>query len=297
MSAPGRPVAEADLHALADGFAAPERRSAIMDHLEADPEEARRVADWCTQNEAIRRAFGKAVSAPLPAALTLTPTAQIATLPERPPQTARAAPRRRTTLLPRIAAMRPAARAAAILAGLLVGAGSGWVGAQAFSAWRSASEATRVGTGRTDADDPFAERAAEAHQVYAEDPASPVEVPARDKGRLLRWIAERTGVDEIVPDLQPSGYAFLGGRIVPSNLGPAAMFVFDGAGRRISLVVGHASHLPQASLRYREIGGTGSVAWASGNTAFAVSGAADEDLLSRTAMAIMAAEARRARTP
>ena len=45
------PIAQEDLHAYVDGQLTPTRRAAVQRYLQANPEEARRVAAWTAQRD------------------------------------------------------------------------------------------------------------------------------------------------------------------------------------------------------------------------------------------------------
>jgi anti-sigma factor RsiW len=53
---------------------------------------------------------------------------------------------------------------------------------------------------------------------------------------LLQWISERLGRKVAIPDLAAAGYRFMGGRVVATAHGPAALFLYDdGRGGRLAV--------------------------------------------------------------
>ena len=120
------PISETELNAYVDGETFPERQAVIEAWLAGDPSEAARVRAWRRQNQALRAAFVRILSEPLPAGL-----ADLAS--QRPAASARV-----TMLPPAVGAPPPprpqpwdgADRLALIIAGsFLAGAGVACLGA------------------------------------------------------------------------------------------------------------------------------------------------------------------------
>lgn len=88
----------------------------------------------------------------------------------------------------------------------------------------------------------FVRQAAMAHTVFAPEVRHPVEVDATQQAHLVQWLSKRLGKPLKVPDLQPVGYELVGGRLLPSNEGARAQFMFqDRNGQRITLYLGAAT--------------------------------------------------------
>ena len=112
------------------------------------------------------------------------------------------------------------ARIAAAAALLVLSASSGWFARGAFDPGRFPDEALR------------------AHAIYAVEKRHPVEVGATEAAHLESWLTKRTGVPIVVPSLERHGYALMGGRLLSSSAGPAALIMFEnGQENRISLIV------------------------------------------------------------
>ena len=63
------PISETELNAYVDGETFPERQAVIEAWLAGDPAEAARVQGWRRQNQALRAAFARILSEPMPAGL------------------------------------------------------------------------------------------------------------------------------------------------------------------------------------------------------------------------------------
>jgi anti-sigma factor RsiW len=72
-----------------------------------------------------------------------------------------------------------------------------------------------------------AQEAADSYNVYAPDHVRPVEMRSADSAQLVQWVSDRLHRPVKVPDLTTSGYRLMGGRLVATSHGPAAMFMYD----------------------------------------------------------------------
>jgi len=188
-----RPITEDDLHGFIDEALDAERRQEVASYLDRHPDIARRVKLMVEQRDMLRTALAPIAEEPVPAELG------IARLVEE---------RRRPKQLPRWASA-----AAAILLLALGGAG-GW-------SLRGLSPPSREGVAA------LTNEAAASFAVYAPDLVHPVEIRADDHRQLSAWISQRIGRAIAAPDLTASGYRFMGGRIVATAHGPAALFMYD----------------------------------------------------------------------
>ncbi len=230
------PVSEAELHAYADGQAAPERIGVIAAALRDDPAQAAFVAGLRAQSAALRDALDPMLAEPIPPRLL----------------EAAARPRRawREALVP--------AGAAALLA---LGCAAGWF----------ARDATlrEAGTPTT-----FARQAALTYALYSADVNRPVEVWAAEEKRLVTWLSRRLGFAVHAPDLNGFGYALVGGRLVAGNAQPAAFFMYENADKqRLTLQVRKQSEGPaDAAFRYTLEDGVGVFVWVDDRCGYALSG-------------------------
>ncbi|HEY0183122.1 MAG TPA: anti-sigma factor [Rhodopila sp.] len=203
MTDPIRPIQEDDLHAYVDDRLEPARRREVETHLQANPDLRRRVEGWHQQAKALREALVFKLHEPVPSSLHL------GRLMEQ-----RAA--RQWGLFStkwRIAAM--------LLLTLGLGAGAGWTarGTQRMG------EVTRLGR-----------EAAAAHSVFTADPTRPIEIGPENRDELVAWIGQKLHHPVNVPDLSAQGYRLVGGRVLSTMIGAAAMLVYDdGHGNRITI--------------------------------------------------------------
>jgi anti-sigma factor RsiW len=186
-----RPITEDDLHAYVDRVLEPERQAEVADYLGAHPEVARRVAAFSDQRSLLREALAPIAEEPLPAKLNLS--RMIENRARRP------------------SVIRWAMAAALLLS---IGGLGGW-------AVRGALQGSPGGLGA------LAQEAAVSYRVYAPDRIRPVEVRASDATQLVQWVSDRLQRPVKVPDLSTSGYRLMGGRLVATDHGPAAMFMYD----------------------------------------------------------------------
>jgi len=197
-----RPISEDDLQAYVDQVLDAGRKAEVADYLRLHPEAARRIEGYIAQRAALRAALAPIAEEPIPPELGLR------TLVE-----ARRA---------RLSAWRPAAAAALILC---LGGLGGWTARAAFT-----PPVNGVGA--------LAREAADNYRVYASDLHRPVEIGSAQQADLVRWVSNRLRSPVAVPDLRSAGYRFIGGRLVTTPHGPAAMFLYDDAqGERLAVMV------------------------------------------------------------
>ncbi|MDR4305930.1 anti-sigma factor [Chelatococcus sambhunathii] len=189
-----RPILEDDLQAYVDDELDAGRRAEVEAYLADRPDVARRVAELAAQRADLREAFGPIAEEPVPAELGIARLV---------------ADRRKVSAFPRWGSM------AAAVAMLIVGAGAGWYGRGQFEPRRPVGVAA------------LAQEASASFVTYASDHSRPVELKAGDSDGLLRWISNRLKRPVTLPDLSASGYRFMGGRVVPTPHGPAAMLMYD----------------------------------------------------------------------
>lgn len=200
MTAPVPPVSEEELHAYVDGHLDAERRDAVERYLRSHPDVAANIATDMAQRDALREAFGPYATSPTPPPLNLT------RLVEERLRTRRGWWR----------------IAAAIVLACGVGAGGGW--------WLGRRPPTGIGA--------LAEEATTSYAVYGVDERRPVEIPADQRTLMTRWLSKRLNRPVTPPDLSAAGYDLLGGRLVASPHGAAALFVYQNAqGKRLGIYV------------------------------------------------------------
>jgi anti-sigma factor RsiW len=135
---------------------------------------------------------------------------------------------------------------------------------------------------------PLPIRAARAHLVYSPEVRHPVEVDAKDKDHLVKWLSKRLGLPLKVPVLADQGFELLGGRLLPGPEGPVAQFMYqDTTGKRLTLYVSKP-HLNEAmtSFRFAQDNGVSVFYWIDKDCDYALSGEVDKPTLARVASSV-----------
>jgi len=237
---PPRPILEEDLHAFVDSLLEPERRREVQDYIDHRPEVAELVSRLSAQRQALRAAFSDIVNEPVPSRLNLQRLIE-----------ERSAPLERGPVW-RIAA--------AIVLTLGLGGTGGWMA-------RGASEKTSAG---------IASLSLEAntnYAVYASDTVRPVEIDGAHKAELVRWVSKRLKRPVPVPDLERSGFHLIGGRLVATEHGPAAMFLYDDEkGTRLALLARPMAIQHNTLTMQRNNGPFGGYSWADDGLGYSVVG-------------------------
>lgn len=233
-----RPITEDDLHAYVDQALSPERRADVAAYLGDHPDIAQRIAAFGDQRAVLRAALAPIAEEPLPAELNLA--RMIEGRKRRPSQ-------------PRWAI------AAALL--LCVGGALGW----------SVRGSLLAQSGGLTA---LAQEATDSYNVYAPDHVRPVEMRASDRSELVQWVSNRLHQPVKVPDLATSGYRLMGGRLIATSHGPAAMLMYDDdRGSRIVVVTRPMNGIDEnAAMTAQSKGSVTGFAWADGGTGYSLVG-------------------------
>jgi anti-sigma factor RsiW len=248
----GPPVAEEDLHAYVDGQLAPICRDAVQRYLQTNPEEARRVAGWTTQRDALRDAFAARATAPLPPSLNLSRLIE---------------QRLRRRRVPWLAA-------ASVLLALAVGGSGDWL-LRGPTIPDHAAPAMAM----------LQQQALAAYAVYAVDKRHPIEVGADQKDHLSTWLSNRLRRTVKPPDLEALDYRLIGGRLLATEHGgAAALFMYeDSHGQRLSLVLRPMSPDLRAATSDMRQGSVNGCAWITNGLGYAVVAALPDAELDRVA--------------
>lgn len=233
-------VSEADLQAYVDGRLDAERRALVEAWLAARPEEAERVAAYRRLSSEVRAAYQSMLAEPLPERLA--------------------------SLASRRKRLGPMALAAVWVA---LGVAIGVVATLELQATRpgAAFLANEAAT--------MARRAAIAHATYSPEVRHPVEVPAAEEAHLVSWLSKRLGVQLRAPKLQEMGMSLVGGRLLPGETGPVALFMYETSnGRRLTLYVRQEkSHNTETAFRYAREKNVGVFYWIDRDCGYAISSA------------------------
>lgn len=232
-----RPPTEEELHAYVDGWIGSERRPAVERYLREQPEAAKRVAAYGAQREALRAAFAAPAAAPVPPSLDLARLVE-----ER--LTRRRAPWR---------------LAASVVLALGLGGAGGWY----------------LGSRPPAGIALLAREAGASYAVFAADKQRPVEISAEQRGDLARWVSDRLDRAVAPPDLSAAGYRFLGGRLIATERGPAALFIYEDHRRgRLAVFVRPMAHGSATAIEQVEAGplDVDGCAWIEGGVGYSVVG-------------------------
>jgi anti-sigma factor RsiW len=224
MTSGQRPIIEDELHAYVDGMLEPGRRAEVERYLHAHPEMFWRFKAYEAQRDDLREAFSGLLGEPLASSLNL------ATLVEERLTWRRA----------------PWPAVATVALALLMGGAGGWL-----LAMRPQNDIAVL-----------ASEAAASYAVYAVDEHRPVELWAAQQDDLTRWVSNRLNRLIAPPDLAGAGYQLLGGRLVPTAHGPAAMFMYESrlAGR-LMLFVRPMTVVRNNPIEQVELGEVDGCAW------------------------------------
>lgn len=234
-----RPMSEDDLHAYVDGLLPAARRAEVKAYLARNPEIAERFARIGQQRDALRAALGPIAAEPVPPQLNLEHMVLSRRRPRWPDWRA--------------------AAAACLL--VFAGATGGWI-------LRGTATEERVGIAA------LAEEANDAYAVFAPDSGRAVEIPAADSATLVGWVEDRLARPISVPDLSATGYRFIGGRLVATGHGPAALLMYDNAqGSRIAVFMRPMVHADQnAPMAGHRKGDVVGFAWAENGMGYSLVG-------------------------
>ncbi len=236
----GRPISEDDLHAYVDRALDTARQAEVGAYLGAHPDMSQRIEGFARQRAMLRKALAPVIEEPLPARLNL---ARMIAAQRRPTRTLW--------------------RSAAAAALLLVGGGAlGWFGHSMLNAPNGGIAA-------------LLREASENYQVYSPDHVRPVEMRSVDGAELVSWVSERLHRPVVVPNLAPSGFRFMGGRLVATPHGAAGMFMYDDDnGTRLVMMMRPMAIEEDAAFSRYEKAGIFGIAWSRDGMGYGLVGAA-----------------------
>lgn len=246
------PIDDDLLHAWVDGRLDADTHARVQAWLEANPEQAARVADWQAAGEALRAAFEPVTEEPVPARLVALaqPSAPVAQPWWR--------------------------QAAAAVLLLALGAAGGYGVAALTRPSASALDARHL-----------AESAAIAHRVFAVEVRHPVEVGADQEQHLVTWLGRRVGARLVAPRLEDKGYRLVGGRLLSSDTGPAAQLMYENReGKRITAYVAATAADGQTAFQFRQQDKVSTFYWVDNGKGYALSGEIERAALLDLAKAV-----------
>ncbi|MFB2603362.1 anti-sigma factor, partial [Rhizobium phaseoli] len=124
-------------------------------------------------------------------------------------------------------------------------------------------------------------QAATAFTVYAAEVRHPVEVFADEEAHLATWLGKRLAIENLkIPDLQSLGFKLVGGRLLPVDGRPGAMFMYENqAGERLTVIVGRNRENRTTSFRFASSGNLETFYWIDGELGYAVTGEISRETL------------------
>lgn len=132
----------------------------------------------------------------------------------------------------------------------------------------------------------FPLNAISAHVVYTPEVKHPVEVLADQEEHLVKWLSNRLKQKLKIPNLNPLGYALVGGRLLPTDGGPAAQFMYESEkGERLTLYI-VAEDAKDTAFQYFEENKVKVFSWRDNNTGFAIVGSISKENLLNAATKI-----------
>ncbi len=251
MNAADQPVTEADLHAYTDGLLPDADRPRIEAWLRDNPEDAARIAEWQAQNAGIKATFsGYEKSRP-------GDTDMIGKPPALSPWSKRLA------------------AVAATIAVFAAGTLAGHYGPALFE--RPQLQLT--------AQETLPKEAQNAFLVYASEVRHPVEVFANEEAHLATWLGKRLAISNLkVPDLTSLNYHLVGGRLLPVDGKPGAMFMYENqTGERLTVLVGRNAANKTTSFRFASSDNIETFYWIDGELGYAVTGEISREELRKVA--------------
>jgi anti-sigma factor RsiW len=205
VSASEPTVKEDELNAYIDGQLPSARLSAVTRYLATHPSEAKRIASYLAQRDALRAAFSTPEAESLPPELNFR-------------RLLKARARRRLQW--------HVATAAALA--LIVGGAAGWF-------LHSSAPPSRVAHAML----ALEEQAFAAHTVYTVDVGHLGAIPGSGNDTLAQWLSIHLNRKATLPDLSAAGYKLMGGWLLGSESGTAsALLLYETSdGRRLSLLM------------------------------------------------------------
>jgi len=120
----------------------------------------------------------------------------------------------------------------------------------------------------------LAQTATAAHRVYTPEVKHPVEVSADQQQHLVKWLSKRMGKKITTPVLDNFGFTLVGGRLLPSDTGPAAQFMYESeTGNRLTLFIRSKNNAENnTAFRYFEEEGSKAFYWIDGDLGYVLVG-------------------------
>lgn len=251
MKRSNQKITENDLQAYVDGKLSSSQRMAIEKYLEDNPQEAKRVNAFIEQNNLMQSMYSN--TDPVQLKRVKTNFKLLGVVQER------------------------------LFSSLSIAASISWLVVGIFVGLIYGNTST---TPMNEVAVNFPINAISAHVVYTPEIKHPVEVTADQEGHLVKWLSNRLKQQIKIPDLNPLGYALVGGRLLPAGDGPAAQFMYENEkGERLTLYI-VAQEAKDTAFQFFEDNKVKVFSWRDNNTGFAIVGSTSKENLLNAATKI-----------
>lgn len=116
----------------------------------------------------------------------------------------------------------------------------------------------------------YALQAVDAHELFANDQARPVEIPGTKPEEIRRWLAAKLGERVPLPQLERIGLHLVGARVLGTEQGATAQLTYEDAqGRRMTLTLAANEDLAPDSPTLSQFDGLEVACWRSDDFALA----------------------------
>ena len=139
---------------------------------------------------------------------------------------------------------------------------------------------------------PVVEAAAQAHEVFGDDPVRPIELAATSQRETVARLAEHLGEDVQIPDLTFLGHRFVGGRLLSSATGPMAQLLYeDRLKRRLTIYLSAQDTGSGPHVEVVKVASVSAGYWKDGDITYTVVAEMESDALLEVASEINGAMA------
>jgi anti-sigma factor RsiW len=122
--------------------------------------------------------------------------------------------------------------------------------------------------------------AAQAHDIFGDDPKRPVELTAVAAADMAAWFSSQLGKLVEIPSLQGMGLHLIGGRLLAGDDGPVAQLIYeDPAGYRVSLCLSSVPDGSRPEVEVVTVEGLTAGYWHEGDLTYALVGNTSEQQL------------------